>query len=262
VRQSERAFVAEGAKLIEVATRSGRPIESVFVAAESEGTAATRALIAELERAGTRVFDLGPGVMERVADTVTPQPICAVVAAVDVTLESLLARPGGTDEAREQGAAAALPPPLGRLWLVCVDVRDPGNLGSILRVAAASGVAGVIVCAGSVDPYNPKAVRASAGAVFQVPLVKAPDAAVALAAIKETGCRLLGTVAEGGTPYLDVDFGGDVGLVLGNEASGLPGELEAVLDSWVTIPMAGGTESLNVAMTAAVLCFEAMRPNR
>ena len=129
-------------------------------------------------------------------------------------------------------------------------------------MAAASGVAGVIVCAGSVDPYNPKAVRASAGAVFQVPLVKAPDAAVALAAIKETGCRLLGTVAEGGTPYLDVDFGGDVGLVLGNEASGLPGELEAVLDSWVTIPMAGGTESLNVAMTAAVLCFEAMRPNR
>jgi TrmH family RNA methyltransferase len=258
VRQSERAFVAEGAKLIEVAIRSGRPIETIFVAAESESTAATRSLVAEAETAGARVFHLGPGVLERIADTVTPQPICAVVTAVDVTLESLLARPESTDEAADGSTA----PQVRRLWLVCVDVRDPGNLGSILRVAAASGVAGVIVCSGSVDPYNPKAVRASAGSIFQVPLVKAPDAPATLAALRAAGCRLFGTTAEGGTDYLEVDFGGDVGLVLGNEASGIPGGLEMALDGWVTIPMAPGTESLNVAMTAAVLCFEAVRPNR
>jgi TrmH family RNA methyltransferase len=251
VRHSERAFVAEGAKIIEVALRSGRPIETLFVAAEGAGNAAVLAVVSEAANAGARVFDLGPGVMERVADTITPQPVCAVVAAVDVTLGPLLDRPERAHETATQAAD--------RLWLVCVDIRDPGNLGSILRVSAASGVAGVIVCAGSVDPYNPKTVRASAGAIFQVPLVKSDDVSAALAQLRAAGCRLFGTTAGGGTNYLEVDFGGDVALVLGNEASGLPAELEEALDGWVTIPMVGGTESLNVAMTAAVLCFEAVR---
>jgi TrmH family RNA methyltransferase len=186
--------------------------------------------------------------MERVADTVTPQPVCAVVAALDVSLEALLAVPvadGGS-----------------RLWLVCADVRDPGNLGAVLRIAAASGVSGVITCAGSVDPYNPKTVRASAGAVFQVPLVKAPAPPETLEQMRRNGVVLLGTRASGGTDYLVADFAGDVALVLGNEASGLPDELEVALDGCLTIPMAEGTESLNVAMTAAVLCFEAARRRR
>lgn len=186
--------------------------------------------------------------MERVADTVTPQPVCAIVGAVDVSMASLLERPA--------------PAASGRLVLVCVDVRDPGNLGSVLRIAAAAGVFAVIVCAGSVDPYNPKTVRASAGAVFQVPLVKASDPSTTLAEMRVAGFRLLGTAARGGTDYLDVDLAEDVALVLGNEAAGLPGDLATSLDGAVTIPMAEGTESLNVAMTAAVLCFEAARRRR
>jgi TrmH family RNA methyltransferase len=241
-------FVAEGAKLIEVALRCGRVVESVFVAAGGRDHSAVAELLTELEAAGARTFDLAPGVMERVADTVTPQPICAIVAAVDIPLATLF----------EQPAAAGGD----RLFLLCVDVRDPGNLGSVLRIGAASGVAGVVVCAGSVDPYNAKTVRASAGAVFHVPLVKAPDAATTLAFLRECGVRLLGTTASGGTDYLEVAFDGDVALVLGNEAAGLPAELEASLDGAVTIPMAAGTESLNVAMTAAVLCFEAARRRR
>jgi RNA methyltransferase, TrmH family len=254
VRHSERAFVAEGAKIIEVALRSGSSIETVFVAAEGSDDAIVQELVSEVGRAGARIFDLGPGVMERVADTVTPQPVCAVVASLDVTLESVMAR---VDDSHEPAAARP-----NRLWLVCVDVRDPGNLGSILRVAAASGVAGAIVCTGSVDPYNPKTVRASAGAIFQIPFVKAGDASSTLAALRAAGCRLVGTAATGGTSYLDVDFAGDVAFVLGNEASGLPGELDAALDACVTIPMAAGPESLNVAVAAAVLCFEAARRGR
>lgn len=251
IRHSERAFVVEGAKIVQVALSSGTAIESIFVGAEDGGSASTSALVTAAISAGARVFDLGPGVLERVADTVAPQPVCAIVAAVDVTLESLIERP-------VTGEDTAAPGP-SRLWLVCVDVRDPGNLGSILRVAAASGIAGVIVCAGSVDPYNPKTVRASAGAIFQVPFARTGDAPATLAALKAAGCRLVGTTASGGTNYLELDFGGDVALLLGNEAVGLPGELEAVLDGWVTVPMAAGPESLNVAMCAAVLCFEAVR---
>ena len=99
--------------------------------------------------------------MERVADTVTPQPICAVVAAVDVTLESLLARPGGTDEAREQGAAAALPPPLGRLWLVCVDVRDPGAFATLVRLVSDGDDAGASEKAAAVVAAATEAVAAA-----------------------------------------------------------------------------------------------------
>jgi TrmH family RNA methyltransferase len=248
VRQAEHAFVAEGAKIVELALQSGCHVESVFVASEGRDVPAVQRLALEAQEAGARVFELGPDVMTRVADTVTPQPVCAVVAAVDVPLEELLqpvGRPGAD-----------------RLWVVCVDVRDPGNLGAALRVASASGVAGVVVCAGSVDPYNPKTVRASAGSILQVPLARAPEAAAALAALRAKGCRLLGTAASGGTDYLEADLSGDVALVFGNEASGLPTDLSAVLDGSITIPMAAGTESLNVAMSAAVLCFEAARRRR
>jgi TrmH family RNA methyltransferase len=248
VRQSEGVFVAEGAKLIEVALQSGRTIESLYIAPEGRDNAAVARLVSQLEADGGRVFDLAPGVMDRVADTITPQPVCAVVAAVDVTIAEILARPGSTDTPR--------------LWLVCVDVRDPGNLGAVLRIAAASGVSGVVACAGSVDPYNPKTVRASAGAVFHVPLVKGSEPSAALAALREAGFWLLGTTVAGGADYLEANFDGDVALVLGNEASGLSHDLDMVLDGAVTIPMADGTESLNVAMTAAVLCFEAARRRR
>jgi TrmH family RNA methyltransferase len=218
----------------------------VFVACEGRDLPAIQRLVAEAQDAGVRVFELGPGVMERVADTVTPQPICAVVGAVDVTLDALL-EPVGAPGAGDG------------LWLVCVDVRDPGNLGAALRVASASGVSGVIVCAGCVDPYNPKTVRASAGAILQVPIARAPDGAATLEALRARGCRLLGTAASGGANYLEADLSGDVALVFGNEASGLPSNLGTALHGSVTIPMAAGTESLNVAMSAAVLCFEAAR---
>lgn len=202
-----------------------------------------------LERArvaGARVFALREGVLERVSDTVTPQPVCAVAAMADVPLEALLADPAGA------------PGPL----LVCVAVRDPGNLGAILRSADAAGCAGVVVCGESADPYNPKVVRASAGAVFRVPLAVAGDPAATLAALGERGIRRLGTVARGGEDYLAAPLAPPVALVLGNEAAGLDPGLAEALDGAVTIPMAGRGESLNVAMAATVLCFEAARRRR
>jgi len=235
---------------VEQALRSGQHVESMYVASEGRDLPAVQRLVAEAQNAGARVFELGPGVMNRVADTVTPQPVCAVVGAVDVTLDALLEPVG------------RLGPGQDRLWLVCVDVRDPGNLGAVLRVASASGVAGVAVCAGSVDFYNPKTVRASAGSILQVPIARAPDGATTLEALKAKGCRLLGTAAGGGTDYLEADLTGDVALVFGNEASGLPDDLDAILDGSVTIPMAAATESLNVATSAAVLCFDAARRRR
>jgi RNA methyltransferase, TrmH family len=146
--------------------------------------------------------------------------------------------------------------------VVCVDVRDPGNLGTVIRSSEAAGVAGVICCDGTVDVYNPKCVRASAGAVFHVPLVVGGDAVSTLETLRSSGRRCLGSAAGGGVAYTDADLADAPVLVLGNEAAGLPDELLASLDGVVHIPMQGRSDSLNVAVASAVLCFEAARQRR
>jgi TrmH family RNA methyltransferase len=195
-------------------------------------------VVARAVAAGVAVFDLAPGVMERVAATVTPQPVLAVARAVDVELSALA------------GAS---------LVVVCVDVRDPGNLGTVLRSAEASGVGGIICCDGSVDVYNPKCVRASAGSLFHTRIVAGGEPVTVLGTLGGWGLRRIGARPDAGEAYHSADLAAPTALVLGNEANGLPGSVAAALDGWVTIPMAGRSESLNVGMAAAVLCFEAAR---
>jgi TrmH family RNA methyltransferase len=246
IRDAERAFVAEGLRVVEAALEAGAPVQSLFVSEEARGDPAIESLVSAALGLGARVFDLAPGVMEKVADTVTPQPICAVIGSVDVPLDGLAC-------GAESGS---------RLVVVCVDVRDPGNFGAVVRSASASGASAIVACAGCVDPYNPKAVRASAGALFSLPLVRGGDPAGVFGGLREAGFALWGTAVDGGVDYLSAPLGGDIALVLGNEANGLPDQLATTLDGSVTIPMAPGNESLNVAMTATILCFEAARRRR
>jgi len=180
-------------------------------------------------------------VLERVAGTVTPQHVLAVVPEVTVSLDAL------------NGSS---------FLLVCVDLRDPGNAGTVLRSAEAAGVGGVICCSGTVDITNPKCVRASAGSLFHVPVVAGGDAVAVLETIGGWGVRRLGTAAGRGEPYTAADLRGPVALVLGNEAHGLPDPVSSALDGFVHIPMVGRGESLNVGMACAVLCFEVARQRR
>jgi TrmH family RNA methyltransferase len=237
-RHAEGVFVLEGAKVVSEALDAHARVEAVYVAAGAiDEPVATRAF-----DAGIRVHELAPGVMEHVADTVTPQPVLAVAAYIDVPLDDVIR------------AARSL--------VVCADVRDPGNAGTVLRSAEASGVGGVVSCDGSVDLYNPKTVRASAGALFHVPVVAGGDPLHVLERIGEAGFRRLGTVARDGTPYTEVDLTDRVAIVLGNEAHGLADDIRGELDELISIPMEGRSESLNVGMAAAVLCFEAARQRR
>ena len=187
--------------------------------------------------------------MERVADTVAPQPVCAIVGSVDVPLDTIVA-PGVPTVTSDQ------------LVLVCLDVRDPGNLGALMRSAAASGARALVCAAGTVDPFNPKTVRSSAGAIFHVALIHVEDAAAVLGRLEGAGFRLLATTAQGGDDYAMLDWSGRIALVLGNEANGLSNEVLERVSGRVTVPMVAGTESLNVAMTGTVLCFEAARRRR
>ena len=233
MRRRERAFVVEGPTLVGDALDAGADVECLFVA---PGT--TAAAVDQAVAQGVPVFELAPGVLERVAGTVAPQPVLAIARMADVDLAEL------SDQT---------------LVVVCVDVRDPGNLGTVLRSAEASGVGGIICCDGSVDVYNPKCVRASAGSLFHIRVVARGEPVKVLGTLGEWGLRRLGTRPGGGEPYHRVDLTAPTALVLGNEANGLPAPAAAVLDGWVTIPMAGRSESLNVGMAAAVLCFEAAR---
>jgi TrmH family RNA methyltransferase len=234
-RQADGVFVAEGVTLLREALDSGVVPESVFYAPEADA-----ALVAAAAKAGAHVYALAPGVIESVADAVTPQPLCSVLPAVETPIEALA----------DDG-----------LVVVAVDVRDPGNAGTLIRSAAAAGARGVVLCDGCVELYNPKTVRATAGALFRLPVVTSVSVHGALTSLGAAGRRRLAAVARGGDDYTRVDLTRPVALVVGNEAHGLPEEL-AGIDATITIPMPGSTESLNVGVATAVLCFVAARQAR
>lgn len=220
---------------------AGGRVESVYL--DPAAGPGLRELVARCFEHGAGVFDLEGGVLARVAGTVTPQPVLAVVSDPSRSLDELV------------GLSASL-------VVVCAGVRDPGNAGTVLRSAAAAGADLVVNCAGSVDLLNPKTVRASAGAIFRVPVVNGAESVEVLDALAERGIARLGTAASGGVDYLRADLLGPCAIVLGNEATGLAAEVTSRLDATVTIPMAAGAESLNVGIAAAVLCFEVARRRR
>jgi TrmH family RNA methyltransferase len=175
--------------------------------------------------------------MERVASTTSPQPVIAIVLKREHDIDEL--KSGEKD------------------WVVVADkISDPGNLGTILRSAEAAGARAVFLTGGTVDAFSPKVVRASAGAIFNIPVFES----VSLEEVGELGFKLCGSSShqlENSVDFTNADLAGRVAIVLGNEAHGLP--MNTKLDCWLTIPHAGRGESLNVAMAATLLCFEVKR---
>ena len=238
--------MAEGAELIRCTLDAAVPIESLYVSPDGADDRAVHEVCRRAEAAGVRVFPLGAGVLERVADTVTPQPVLAVLPMLEEP-------PAGTDPWSARNGA---------LIVVLVDVRDPGNAGTVLRAADASGSALVVYAGDSVDPYNPKTVRSSAGSLFHVPLAVRPDPralaaelAAAASARSPPSCGTARTTPVSTGPRPSAVF-------LGNESSGLDPELADALSGALAIPMAGRAESLNVGVACAVVCFEAFRQRR
>ncbi|MEY2974854.1 MAG: hypothetical protein RIR49_1274 [Actinomycetota bacterium] len=168
---------------------------------------------------------LGPEALRRVATTGEPQPNVAVVRIPERHL------------------------PLGGVQVLVADrIADPGNLGTMIRSAEAAGIDAVVVTPGTTDPWSPKAIRSSAGAVFHLPVVQSD-----LLVLRSSGLRLVGTSSHRGDPHTSVDLAGPVAVVLGNEAHGI--DESAPVDAWVRIDHRGRSESLNVAMAGTLLAF-------
>jgi RNA methyltransferase, TrmH family len=208
-------FVVEGLALLRQAIDAGWDVEGCYLAPDTT---------VDLD---VVQYELAPNVIERVASTESPQRVLAVVAM----------RP------------AALP--IDATFVLVADrLADPGNAGTIIRSAEAAGADAVVLTPGSVDPYNSKVVRASAGSLFRIPVIEATLESL-------TGFRRLGSSSHRGDVYTDPVYHGRIAVVVGNEAHGLDGD--AAIDQWITIPHAGPAESLNVAMAATVLLFEVAR---
>jgi len=231
--------------LLREALDAGVVPTEVFTALEVDEHSVEWGLVERAASVGAVVHRVVADVLARAVDTVTPQGVAAIASRPEVDLPTAV-------------AAAAVGP----LALVLVDVNDPGNAGTLVRAAEAAGAAAVLFCGASVEPWNPKCVRASAGALFHVPVSSGGEPVAVLDLLSRAGVRSAATVVRGGTVYDHADLRGPVAVVLGNEAHGLPGPLLDRVDLRLTIPMAGRAESLNVAMAGSVLCFEALRQRR
>ena len=215
--------MAEGAELIRCALHADIPLESMYVSPDGVDDGGVQEVCQRAEARGVRVFPLAAGVLERVADTVTPQPVLAVLP--------MLEEPVAQSESWSAHAGA--------LIVVLVDVRDPGNAGTVLRAADASGSALVVFAGDSVDPYNPKTVRSSAGSLFHVPLAVRPDPRALATELSAAGFRTLATVVRDGDDYADLDWSVPSAVFLGNESSGLDPGLAGALSGALAFPMAG-----------------------
>ena len=224
--------MCEGPRLVAAALDHGVDLDLCFV-----GTTATTEAVAVAERAataGVRVVALDA----KAGSTVTPQPVFALAPMQRHGIDAL----AGVDFA-----------------VVAVQANDPGNAGTLVRSAAAAGAGALVFGSGSVDAYNPKVVRASAGACFAIRIVEGVPAMEVLTALGAAGVNRLGAVARRGDAPDAFDLTRPTAFVLGHETRGLDAELP--LDGRVTIPMAAG-ESLNLGMAGTVLCFEAARQRR
>lgn len=238
VRTERRLFLADGPKAVEGALEAGCVVE-VFTTSDASQRYA--ALVA----AAPRVSLVDDRALTSLSDSVTPAGVVAVCSFLDVTLESALAT------AREGSS----------LLVVCADVRDPGNAGTIVRTADALGADAVVLAGHSVDPYNPKSVRASVGSLFHLPVALEPDPAAAVVAAQGAGLVVLAADGAGELALSDAHeiLAGPTAWLFGNEAWGLPVELAALADHRVRIPIHGRAESLNLAVAAAICLHESAR---
>jgi TrmH family RNA methyltransferase len=234
-RRRAARFLAEGPNVVEAALRRDLVIE-VFVTE------------AALSRFGSMLADVPVHVVtdraaKALSDTVTPVGLVAVCEVPSTSLDDVLA-----DQPR--------------LVAVAAEISEPGNAGTLIRIADAMGADAVVLAGNSVDPYNGKCLRASAGSIFAVPVVSETDAGGAVSAIASAGLQVLATTVDGEVSLDDADLSGPTAWLFGPESHGLPAELAAMAAHRLRIPMSGGAESLNVAAAAAICLYQSSKARR
>ena len=235
-RREERRFLAEGLRLLTDARESSRIPETLLMATGREPHPLLDALERAVEEAGGEVLELAPELLAKVTGKENPQAVAGVYAEWPTGLEAI-----------DRTAAA--------LFLVAQALRDPGNLGTMLRTADAVGAGGLILLDDCADPFSVEAVRASMGAIFTVPLAKARWDEFEPWLRAGPGQLVAASLSQA-VPYRGAAYRAPCFILVGNESRGLPENYEAACDLRVTMPMRGRADSLNAAVAAAVLAYE------
>jgi len=234
-RRSEGLFLAEGLRILTEARDSGRLPEIVAFSAEGAGHPLAAQIIAATEAAGGDAIETGPEILSKMSGKDNPQMLLGAYRQPETSLERL-------DRSKAP------------LWIVAQALRDPGNIGTILRTGDAVGAGGLILIDDSADPFSVEAVRASMGAIFTQHVATARWGEF-LSWLRSGKGQLVGTSLKATHDYLDARYEQPCFLLIGNEQQGLPANYEAECDLLVKIPMAGRADSLNAAIAAAVMAF-------
>jgi TrmH family RNA methyltransferase len=238
-RETSGRFVVEGVRLLEHALADGITLDAVVYDPRAPADPRLGSVLTRAAAAGARVHTASAHVVAACSQVETPQGVVAIAQRPAASLEDLARSPAA-------------------LLVVADRIQDPGNLGTIIRIADAAGVAGVIAVAGTVDPFNPKAVRATMGSLFHLPVVSAAAEDV-IEALRAHEIRILVADQHGAVDFLDAEYRRPCAIVLGNEGQGVDPRWVEHAAATVRIPMYGRAESLNVAVAAALLLYEARR---
>jgi TrmH family RNA methyltransferase len=234
---NDHSCAIEGFRILEEAIRSGLKFRAVFFSSSAESRA--ERLLQQMA-ARVETILLPDQLFASIVPTDAPQGVAALVRCKTFTLDDVLTK----------SAAGPL--------LAIAGVQDPGNLGTILRSAEAFEAGGVLLGEGTVSPFNSKAVRASAGSVFRLPLVRVAFLEV-LDQLRKRGLRLIATSSHKGTPLHEAKLNGPLAFFIGNEGAGLPRELQGKMDETVAIPHSSKVESLNAGVAASIVLYEIAR---
>lgn len=238
-RKEKGVFVVEGTKMVAEAPTEW--IKNVYISETYENE--HQHLIKELQKKGISLETVADNVFKAVSDTQTPQGILAVISTPSYALTQLLA-----------GDKTHL--------LILESVQDPGNLGTMVRTGEGAGVTGIIMNKTTVDLFNPKTIRSTMGSIYRVPFYITDNLKETLCDLKENGVNLYAAHLKGTGAYDEADYTGATGFLIGNEGNGLSDEIADLANSYIKIPMEGKVESLNAAISASLLMYEANRQRR
>jgi TrmH family RNA methyltransferase len=238
--EPDGVMLLDGAHLVGDAVSAGIAMQIAAVTSESMEAGDLQELITALGGQGVEVTLVSASVMDAMSPVRSSSAIVALAERPAMAFAQLFGR--------------GMP-----LMVVAVDVQDPGNLGAIVRVAEAAGATGVVAAGASANPFGWKALRGSMGSALRLPIVTGSAADAALAAARGGGCRIVAAVPRDGRPIFEADLVGPLALFIGGEGQGLPAALAGAADERVTIPMQAPVESLNAAVTAVLILYEARR---
>ncbi|MCB9098743.1 MAG: RNA methyltransferase [Anaerolineales bacterium] len=260
-RIRQNRFMVEGLQLLGMAVQAmsmpaGRdkiiPREIFYSEALFTGQTAPR-LLTELSQAGAEAVPVEARVLNTISDRDTSQGLVATFALQELELSPT----------RFQKIISPIPTPLTPQFILILDkLQDPGNLGTLIRTADSVAVTAIVLLEPCVDPFDPKTVRSTMGSIFTVPLIRTAHIESALKPLSQAGFRIIGADAnQGTTVWHSHELLGPIALLLGNEARGLSPELHSLVDGYVSLPLLGQAESLNVAVAGGVLLYEWLRVN-